>query len=72
MGRSLTAAGADLTETFAFDPAGTPGDASKIPAYPQDLETEQEKSARFAREAAEDAEWKAIPPGMKPATPIGQ
>ncbi|WP_204117481.1 RHS repeat-associated core domain-containing protein [Paraburkholderia sp. C35] len=66
VGRLLMATGADLTETFVFDPAGNPVDASKIPAYPQDLESEQEKSARFAREAAEDAEWTRAHGGQKP------
>ena len=62
----LKAVTPDLTEIFAFDPAGNPIDAAKIPPYPDGLETEHERTARYAREAAEDAEWMRAHPGQKP------
>ncbi|SEI26915.1 hypothetical protein SAMN05192544_107830, partial [Paraburkholderia hospita] len=62
----LKAVTPDLTEIFAFDPAGNPIDAAKIPPYPDGLETEHERTARYARDAAEDAEWMRAHPGQKP------
>ncbi|CAN7649787.1 RHS repeat domain-containing protein [Paraburkholderia hospita] len=66
VGRLLKAVTPDLTEIFAFDPAGNPIDAAKIPPYPDGLETEHERTARYARDAAEDAEWMRAHPGQKP------
>ncbi|EUC19016.1 RHS repeat-associated core domain containing protein-containing protein [Burkholderia sp. BT03] len=66
VGRLLKAVTPELTEIFAFDPAGNPVDPAKIPPYPDGLETEHERTARYAREAAEDAEWMRAHPGQKP------
>jgi RHS repeat-associated protein len=62
VGRLLKAASPDLTEMFAFDPAGNPVDPEKVPAPPE-LESAEERTARFAREAAEDAAWLRAHPG---------
>jgi RHS repeat-associated protein len=56
VGRLLKSVTPDLTEIFAFDPAGNPVDPEKMTPPPV-VETPQEKAERFARESAEDAAW---------------
>ncbi|HEX3636136.1 MAG TPA: DUF6531 domain-containing protein, partial [Paraburkholderia sp.] len=64
VGRLLKAVTPDLTEIFAFDPAGNPVDPEKVTPPPV-VETPQEKAQRFARESAEDAAWLRAHPGEK-------
>ncbi|WP_250482100.1 RHS repeat domain-containing protein, partial [Caballeronia sp. NCTM5] len=54
IGRLLKSVTPDLTEIFAFDPAGNPVDPEKVPPRPV-VETDEERAARHAREDAEDA-----------------
>ncbi|WP_407945306.1 RHS repeat-associated core domain-containing protein [Paraburkholderia antibiotica] len=56
VGRLLKSVTPDLTEIFAFDPAGNPVDAEKMTPPPV-VETPQEKAERFARKSAEDTAW---------------
>jgi YD repeat-containing protein len=64
VGRLLKAASPDLTEVFAFDPAGNPVDPDKIAPRPE-VESKPDKVLRHAREAAEDAAWLREHPGEK-------
>ena len=64
VGRLLKAVTPDLTEIFAFDPAGNPVDPEKMTPPPV-VETPQEKAERFARNAAEDAAWLRAHPDEK-------
>jgi RHS repeat-associated protein len=56
VGRLLKAVSPDLTEHFAFDPAGNPVDPEKVPAPPE-VESAEARTARFAKEKAEDDAW---------------
>ncbi|WP_082079617.1 RHS repeat-associated core domain-containing protein [Cupriavidus basilensis] len=62
VGRLLKAVSPDLTEAFAFDPAGNPVDPDKMAPRPA-VERDADKAARHAREAAEDAAWLRAHPG---------
>ncbi|KAK46749.1 hypothetical protein BG58_09410 [Caballeronia jiangsuensis] len=53
LGRLLKSVTPDLTEVFAFDPAGNPVDPEKVPPRPV-VETDEVRAARHAREDAED------------------
>nr|WP_284507400.1 RHS repeat-associated core domain-containing protein [Caballeronia sp. ATUFL_M2_KS44] len=65
LGRLLKSVTPDLTELFAFDPAGNPVDAEKVPPRPV-IESAEEQVARHARESAEDEAWTRSHPGELP------
>ncbi|WP_240327249.1 RHS repeat-associated core domain-containing protein [Burkholderia sp. IDO3] len=63
-GRLLRATTLDLTEVFAFDPAGNPVDPDKIPPRPTD-EPVESVMGRMQRQMAQDRAWWEAHPGER-------